>query len=274
MSRIDKAIEMASQRKIKNVQFIEEPAETDVVRLESVLSHVESNQVKPLISSNPMLVTLNDSNGMAAEQYKKLRSAVIRKTQSTTSGNTILVTSSVAEEGKTLTSVNLAISIARIPEFSAILIDTDFRKPQIHQILDVDPQYGLVHYLRDGVPLEEILYKVGSGNLILIPAGERIEDPLSLLTSNRMKSLMRELKECDRNRYVLLDSPPTLPFADMKVLGELAENFLYVCREGHSKMDQIEDGLGMLSEYNLLGVVCNDVSMSMKMDYSYYGGTK
>jgi protein-tyrosine kinase len=217
---------------------------------------------------------LADPNGFAAEQYKKLRSVIIRKTNQKSFKNTLLVTSAVAGEGKSITSMNLAISLARAADYSVVLVDTDLRNPQLHLMLGIDPEFGLVHYLRDGVRLENVMHKVGLGNLCLIPAGEQVADPIELLTSKRMHNLIEDLKIRYHDRYVLLDTPPVLPFADLRVLGEMVDHILFVCREGYSNLTQIEEGLEAVSDFNLLGLVCNDISMSKKMDSSYYYGMK
>ena len=109
---------------------------------------------------------------------------------------------------------------------------------------------------------------------LCVPAGKPVADPLNLLASNQFKLLLNELKTRYQDRYILLDAPPVIPFADVGTLGDMVDNILFVCREGYSKLDQIEEGLGILKDYSLLGIVCNDINMLLKTDYSYYGGFK
>ena len=274
MSRIDKAIELASKKKQCTAQSIAplrmDPRETE----EHSIGAAGYDKVQSIPVDNPLFAPLDDPNGLAAEQYKKLRSLIIRNASRDDFKNSLLVTSAVPSEGKSLTTLNLALSLARATDYSVVLIDTDLRNPQLHQMLDIEPKYGLVHYLREEVQVEKIMHKLGLGNLCLIPAGEIVQDPLALLTSMRMKNLVRELKSRYQDRFIILDTPPVLPFADLRVLGELVDNVLFVCREGHSNLDQIEQGLEAVSEFNLLGIVCNDMTMAQNVDYSHYYGVK
>jgi exopolysaccharide/PEP-CTERM locus tyrosine autokinase len=274
MSRIDKALELAAKQKIGERVSPDDREPEKRQTHKHVLASAGYTQLKPISINNPLLVALNDPNGLAAEQYKKLRSLIIRKTNVDKFTNTLLITSAVSGEGKSLTLMNLALSLARSANYSVVLVDTDLRNPQLHLMLDLEPELGLVHYLRDGVPLENVMYKVGLGNLCLIPAGESVPDPIELLTSKRMQTLITELKNRYHDRYVLLDTPPILPFADLRVLGEMVDHILLVCREGYSNMAQIEEGLEAVSEFNFLGLVCNDIAMSKKMDSSYHYGLK
>jgi len=272
MSRIDKAIELATSNKkrVKHVPEIVEgpiaPEGGDLLATKT-LTELSSSDI-----DNPLLVTLNDPNGFAAEQFKKLRSQIIRKTRGEKIRNKLLVTSSIPGEGKTFTAINLAITLARWQDLSVILVDTDLRNPQLHKLLSIEYEYGLAHYLRGEVPLEKVLLKVGVGSLCIIPAGEQMSDPLDLLTGKRMRMLVDELSDSHPDRYVLLDTPPVLPFADIRTLAELVDSFIYVCREGYSDMKQIAQGLEVVNEFDVLGIVCNDISNMKKSEYGQYSG--
>ncbi len=274
MSRIDKAIELAAEKKLEGRHPSDHQKSGQGRAQKHSLASAGYAGVKSIRVVNPLLVPLVDPNGSAAEQYKKLRSLLIRKTNLKPFNNTLLVTSSVPGEGKSLTVMNLALSLARSADYSVVLVDTDLRNPQLHLMLNVKPEFGLVHYLRDGVPIEKVMHKVGLGNLCLIPAGEKILDPLELLTSKRMQMLMGELKNRYHDRYVLLDTPPILPFADLRVLGEMVDHVLFVCRQGYSNLAQIEEGLDIMSEFNLLGLICNDATLPKTNYGSYYYGMK
>lgn len=274
MSRIDKAIELATKA-IQPPPVPREAREPEpVAAARPSLAAAGLDRVEPAKVNNPLFAPLADPNSVAAEQYKKLRSLIIRKARLKGFRNTLLVTSAVAGEGKSLTTLNLALTLARAKDYSVMLVDTDLRNPQLHLLLGIAPKFGLVHYLRDGVAVDKIIHKIGLGNLCLIPAGECLADPLELLTSKRMRALVTELKERYPDRFVLLDTPPTLPYADLQTLGELVDDILFVCREGYSSLKQIEQGLAALSDYSLLGIVCNDSSMAKGIDYPYAYGAK
>ena len=272
MSRIDKAIELAARKKQVVDRHVDVPEPKPNELPYHQISSAGYGLIDQIPMDNPLFAPLSEPSGFAAEQYKKLRAMIIRKTHQETFQNSLLVTSAVSGEGKSLTTMNLAMSLARSTDYSVVLVDTDLRNPQLDQMLGLYPELGLVHYLRDGVPLEKVMRKIGLGNLSLIPAGERVQDPVELLTSKRMLELMEELKERYHDRFVLLDTPPILPFADSRILGEMVDNVVFVCREGYSNRDQIEQGLDAVSELNLLGIICNDMSLSSTIDYSHgYG---
>jgi exopolysaccharide/PEP-CTERM locus tyrosine autokinase len=270
MSRIDKAIEMAAKKNVVKASLFENNDAKRMVGDRPAPPVTRFPIRDPIAIDNPLLVPFADPNSPTAEYYKKLRAHILRKTRQNSFENSLLITSAIAGEGKSLTAMNLALSIASMADCSVVLVDVDLRNPQMHVMLGIKPEYGLVHFLRDGVPVERIIQNVGLGHLSIIPVGEPVADPLSLLTSPRMKGLVKELKHRYPDRYVLFDAPPTLPFADMRTLGELVDNIIFVCREGYSTLGQIRQGLETLSDYNLMGVVCNDMKISMRMDYSHY----
>lgn len=275
MSRIEEALKKIEKQKSTSISidFDEPTPEPTVVntRVESVKKKLSSLlDVTPIKVENLLLATARDEETAVVEEYNKLRSTIIALTKGDKFLNTLLVTSTVSEEGKSMTALNLAISLAKEHDHTVLLVDTDLRRPSVHKYLDIDPEVGLVHCLRDNLPIEKALIKTGIGKLVVLPAGEAVKDPVDMLSSNRMKSIVRELKERYPERYVIFDTPPALPFADAGVLAGIVDATLFVVREGKAKE---EDIIKMLEEYkhhNLLGVVYNDARVLMK-NQSYYG---
>ncbi|MEJ2472066.1 MAG: polysaccharide biosynthesis tyrosine autokinase [Desulfuromonadales bacterium] len=264
MSRIDKAIEMAA--KIKN----SEPTVPESHREESVREPVNFQPVHQLLLKNPFLVTLNEPYGVVAEEYNKLKTIISRLANKETKKNTFLVTSAVPSEGKTLTAANLAISMARSTDYSVVLIDADLRKPSIHHLFGIEEGFGLVQCLRGKIPFESALVKTDLGQLAILQAGQKIDDPLELLLSKDMKHFVESIKEWDPNSCIIFDSPPVLPFADARVLGSLVDNTIFVIRDNFSKKKEVKEGLESLNEANVLGIVCNDTSHAMGNKYGEY----
>lgn len=277
MSRIEEALKKASHRRrdTSHDDLPERASDVDSKRRANKNRSVSGTlsallDVVPLKISNLMLATAREEKTVVVEEYNKLRSTLITLTTGETFRNTIMVTSTVSEEGKSMTALNLAISLAKEHDHTVLLVDTDLRRPSVHKYLDIDPEVGLVHCLRDNLPIEKALIKTGIGKLVVLPAGEAVKDPVDMLSSNRMKSIVRELKERYPERYVIFDTPPALPFADAGVLAGIVDATLFVVREGKAKE---EDIIKMLEEYkhhNLLGVVYNDARVLMK-NQSYYG---
>jgi len=227
-------------------------------------------ETEPLVVQNEMLVSLLKEKSIVAEEYDKLRSTIIALTQGEKFYNTLLVTSCASEEGKSLTALNLAISLAREQDHTVLLVDTDLRRPSLHRYLGIEPEVGLVHCLRDGLPLEKAMIKTGLGKLVILPAGEALRDPLDLISSKQMRGIIMELKERYAERYVIFDTPPALPFADAGVLAGMVDALLFVVREGKARREDIQRTLEDFKAHKLLGVVFNDAKSLVKAQSYYY----
>ena len=277
MSRIEDAIKKAaSQRKSpleKTAEMLKQKRPvTRRVQNESIGDRVSALlDVVPLKIDNLMLATARDEKNAVVEEYNKLRSTIIALTKGESFLNTLMVTSTISEEGKSMTALNLAISLAKEHNHTVLLVDTDLRRPSVHKYLDITPDVGLVHCLRDNLPIEKALIKTGVGNLVILPAGEAINDPVDILSSDRMKEIVTELKQRYPDRYIIFDTPPALPFADAGVLAGIVDAILFVVREGKAKSEDIIKTLEDLKGHNLLGIVYNDAHLFLKSQrYDYY----
>lgn len=290
MSKIEEALKKATQRQ-KNTQGIQvgplQPRESRPGFQDQMpLPEARDRTVEPekkktgprqlldapaLKVTEQKLVTLQQEKSHIAEEYNKLRSSIIALTQGEQFHNTLLVTSCASEEGKSLTALNLAISLAREQDHTVLLVDADLRRPSLHRYLNFTPEIGLVQCLRDQAPLEKALVKTGLGKLVVLPAGESLKDPLDLLSSQRMRELVSELKLRYSERYVIFDTPPALPFADAGVLADMVDGILFVVREGRAGKEDVRRTLEDFKQQNLLGVVFNDATrFSKKQSYYYY----
>ena len=277
MSRIEEAIKKASSsRNSTSERKIDLSTEDSLIKRSNRQSSVVGQltallDVVPIKITNLMLATARNEETAVVEEYNKLRSTIIALTEGEKFLNTIMVTSTVSEEGKSMTALNLAISLAKEHDHTVLLVDTDLRRPSVHKYLDIKPEVGLVHCLRDNLPIEKALIKTGVGKLVILPAGDTIKDPVDMLSSNRMKEIVNELKQRYPERYVVFDTPPALPFADAGVLAGIVDSTLFVVREGKAKVDDIVKTLEDFKEHHLLGVVYNDAHTFLKShSYDYY----
>lgn len=285
MSRIEQALEKAARQREHKPEIIPPPLmDAGVVPLADVgvapladagLERKERDAAlllrNPLPVNSPFLVIPGSkSNPSAGEEYRKLKSMVLRLTKRERFLNTLLITSAGSNEGKTLTALNLAIVLAQDYEHSVVLVDADLRKPSVHRYLEIHPDAGLAQCLQDNVPISRVLVKTGLGRLVVLPAGKSVDDPVELLASSRMKEIVRELKNRYPDRFVIFDTPPAAPFADAHVLGQEVDGVLFVVREGVAKANDVREGLGSLRDANLLGVVYNDASYNPGSGRYYY----
>ena len=261
MSKIEKALKKAADTRLQADDRDSSPDNQPLgLKTESRKNTIGSRinallDVVPLKITNLMLATAREEKTAVVEEYNKLRSSIIALTKGENFFNTIMVTSTVSDEGKSMTALNLAISLAKEHDHTVLLVDTDLRRPSIHKYLDLAPEVGLVHCLRDQLPIEQALIKTGVGKLVVLPAGEAVKDPVDMLSSNRMKAIVQELKERYSERYVIFDTPPALPFADANILAGIVDAVLYVVREGRAKGEDVAKIIEEFKEHNLLGIV-------------------
>jgi len=218
------------------------------------------------------IVSITDPYSSAAEEYRKLRARIFQVTEKDFL-NTLMVTSSQAGEGKTVTTINLAVAIAHQVDHTVLLIDADLRKPSIHRYLGLNPQYGLSDYLdnRRDVSLSDIMIKTGIGKLVLLPAGSPPENPAELISSDRMRLLIREIKHRYRDRYIIFDSSPLLLTADSLSLCHYMDGIIFVVQADSTPKKAVTQALTFIKGYNILGTVFNDVPRYLAKNlYPYY----
>ncbi|HEB75031.1 MAG TPA: tyrosine-protein kinase family protein [Nitrospirae bacterium] len=206
---------------------------------------------------NPNVVTVLDPDSSTAEEYRKLKSMVVRLTKSDEFQNMLMVTSSVGGEGKSLTALNLAITLAQEYDYTVLLVDADLRRPSLNEYLGIHADIGLTDCLVDGMGVGNALIKTGIGGLVYLPPGRRVSNPGDLLSSSRMSEIMKEIKHRYPDRYVIIDTPPVLPFAEVLSIGALVDGVIFVVREGVTSEENLKDAVGMLKNANILGAVYN-----------------
>jgi protein-tyrosine kinase len=184
-----------------------------------------------------------------------------------------MVTSSEIGEGKSITSINLAVSLAMEYDYTVLLVDADLKNPSIHRYLGIAPQYGLSDYLLGEVSIPDILIKTGIGKLVLLPAGNASSntDSAELLSSSKMEKLVYELKHRYKDRYVIFDSPPILAVSDTIPLSGYMDGILLVLQAARSSPKTALQAISHIRGSNILGVVFNNVPDYLAKNlYPYY----
>jgi exopolysaccharide/PEP-CTERM locus tyrosine autokinase len=245
MSKLEKALEKAGELR----EF------GDSTKAGKVEIHQEYKTKK---ISSPYVVTVNQPHSYVSEEYRRLKSMLIRETKSDFL-NTIMVTSAIKNEGKSLTSVNLSIAMSQEIDHSVLLVDADLRNPMLHDYLGIDYKYGLSDYLMGDIDISEVLIRTGIGNMVFLPAGRPVENPVELLSSKKMKDLLNDFKHRYMNRYVIIDTPPILACPEGIPIGSFTDGVIFVVREGLAQRSFVENALSMIQGLNILGVVFNDI---------------
>jgi protein-tyrosine kinase len=222
-----------------------------------------------VLRRNRIVAATREDSG-AFEAFRILRTQVLARLEAR-NGNAIAICGAGQGEGKTLVAVNLAVSMARQPHRSALLVDLDLRNPSVHRCFDLTPEYGLSDYLAGRVPLEECLVNPGIERLVLLPQRERIPQSSELLGLRRMAALAQELKARYRDRIIVYDCPPLLVTDDPLVTMDYADGCLLVVREGKTQRAELLRAAELVGEDRFLGTVLNDARWATASGYYYYG---
>jgi non-specific protein-tyrosine kinase len=197
-----------------------------------------------------------DGDAATIDSYKVLRTQILQL-MNRSGGNTIMVTSTLPGEGKTTTAINLAFIMAKEFQQTVLLVDCDLQQQSIHKYLGYPSDKGLINYLLDDCPVNELFTWPGIEKITLISGGRTIRDSSELLGSPRMKELVADMKGRYPNRFVIFDMQSTFAGADSLVFAPLVDNILMVVQEGKSSAQDIKRAISLLPTDKLLGVMLN-----------------
>jgi exopolysaccharide/PEP-CTERM locus tyrosine autokinase len=219
----------------------------------------DSEKVTPEdIVLDDKLVSFFQPSSMISEQFRRLRTHIIRPGLDN-SPKTILVTSAMAGEGKSLISINLAITIAIELHSYALLVDCDLRNPSLSRWFGLREEKGLSNYLLGEAEISDLLVKTSVDKLSVLCGGTIQDNPVELIGSNKMKSLVEDLKSRYDDRYIILDSSPLLATTEPSVLNKMVDGIILVVRAGETPRESIQQAVKQLEKTKILGVVLNDL---------------
>ncbi len=261
MERKKKALEKAQQQRhdvegqavtevIKTVEA--EKEDTDKIEY-SKTRHLTVNLEQ--LKENRIVAAMEDDP--RADLYKILRTKVLQKMQAN-NWNVLAVSSPAPGAGKSLTAINLAISIAMDANYSVLLADLDLRTPSLHQFFGMDDnQPGLRDYFQGDKDISELLIHPGLEKLVVLPAGRPIKRSSDLLSTPKMMELAQELKQRYRDRIVLVNLPPLLQTDDAMVFMPNVDGCILVVAEGESSGDDVEKSIQMIDKEKFIGTILN-----------------
>jgi len=215
------------------------------------------------------LMTL-DSRSSVAEAYRVLRTSVLLSSVDNPP-KVIMITSGQPGEGKTTTAINTAISLAQLGA-SVLVIDCDLRKPSTHKVLGVTEHgRGLSTYLSRNVNIDDCIQRLPIANLSLLPCGPIPPNPAEMISSLKMRELLRNLR--DRYDHIIIDSPPLLKVTDPVILSTLVDGVILVVHGGKSTRDVVRRTRHELAiaGAKVFGVVLNNVDVHRGDGDGYYG---
>jgi len=215
----------------------------------------------------PEVVTLSSPKSTASEAYRGIRTSILFSSVES-EPQVIMVSSAGPQEGKTVTSSNLAIAMAQSGN-KVVLLDCDLRRPKLYKLFNISRKRGVSNLLVEKADLKPMLFNTSVPNLHVIPSGPIPPNPAEILGSNRMAELIKVLRK--NFTRIIIDTPPITAVTDAAVLAKLVDGVVLVVRANRTVRYVANNGLKQLKNVGarLLGVVLNGVDMG-RGSYYYY----
>jgi len=207
-------------------------------------------------------------DGSAVAAYRMLRTRLLHRAGAK-QWSTIALTSAGVNDGKTLTAINLALSMAREKSREIVVLDLDMRNPSVCRTLGITPSHELRHYFETGEHITDMFVTVGSENLMIAGSLTPTEHASELLSSPRFDEVIRRVKQGAVDPIILIDLPPVLATDDALVVAPKIDALLVVASEGQTNKAAFEKALSLLKDFPIAGVVLNKVAE--KVPYYSYG---
>jgi protein-tyrosine kinase len=215
------------------------------------------------------IISFTDDS-LVREEYKILRTHIIQRTQAEQK-NTLMITGPLPGEGKTLTAINLAISLSHEVGKTVLIVDADLRFPSVHSYFGLPQSPGLVDYLAGDAPLPDLLvHPEGFDKLVILPGGRAVAGAAELIGSPMMGNLVQELKHFYPDRYVLFDLPPVLSYADPLAFAPFVDGIILVVEMGKTPREDIQKCVQAFKDFPIIGMVLNKVDTRDHECYYYY----
>jgi protein-tyrosine kinase len=261
MSKLKQALEKAK----KDRGEIERGEERIIQRTEAA-EPPQDKPLKPVYSSTKIIqcdADLLHRNRVVsvctrdeADRLKILRTQILN-TMSHEGKNTLMITSANPGEGKTLTAINLAISFSHQFNKTVLLVDGSIKKPTIHRYMGLEDGPGFADCLVGKKSMTDGLVNPGMDRIVILRGGTPHTNSAELLGSERMKALLKEMKERYPERFIIFDTSPVLTSADPLVLANLVDGILLVVEAERTKKEDVLKVMEMLKNKPVIGTVFN-----------------
>jgi protein-tyrosine kinase len=270
MEQLRKAMLEAQKQRTTQADISEQAGRTDLPNRVNVLrDSLEKTPSEVDIDYTQTRIEMLDSKRLEANRilhegspkeviqaFKILRTQVLQKLK-LNSWNSLAVVSPTQGNGKTLTAINLAISLAQEVKSSVLLVDFDFIKPGIASQLGLEIDKGVTDFLLREEPVRDILINPGIERLVLLCGNESLVHSSEALGSPKMISLVEELKQRYPNRVIIFDLPPMLESDDAIAFSPYVDAMLLVIEEAKTTPDELERCAEILGDKPLLGSILN-----------------
>jgi len=217
-----------------------------------------------LVPPQSKVVSLTEQNSLAAEKFRFL-AVRLRHLQQSRRLKKLVVTSTIPQEGKSMTSANLACTLARKQNQKTLLVEGDLRRPALAQLFGLGKTPGISDWLNGECGPMGCIYHLEGPGLWMLPAGNAPRNPLELLQSGKLPALFQQLAAWFD--WIVIDSPPVLPLGDTSIWMRLADGILLIARQGVTEKKQLRRGLEIIERSKLLGTLLNGSAGGAHSDY-------
>jgi len=258
MERIKQALEKARLERQKSGGASASPLRSGSADISEPVryTHTRTVHVAKSILQERRIISGFEQNEFTGA-YKMLRTQVFQRLREK-GWNSLAVTSPGLNEGKTLTAINLAISLAMEVNYTVLLVDADLRHPSVHSYFGIEAECGLSDYLTADKPLSELLiHPEEIPGLVILPGGKPLANSAEMLNSPKMARLVEELKTRYSSRIILFDLPPLLGAADALAFSPYVDAALLVIEDGKTQEEDVKRAIGLLQGTSLIGTVLN-----------------
>ncbi len=276
--------------KVKTVESSEPPPSTTADPKSDVGSRASSGIEGRKKSAAPEIVRIDlerlaaagflsfdGTNSRQDEDYQKIKRRVLANTvpgvsSSDKPANLIMITSSVPGEGKTFTSVNMALSLTREVDHTILAVDTDIVKRDMSRMFGALDRRGLYDVLNDpNLPLADVMYRTNIPNLVILPAGLNQAVRTEVLASARMRAITEELSTRYSDRLVIFDTSPILATSTAMALAPQVGQFILVVEANKTKHETLSAALNLIDDTPVTGLILNKSKQQTRNTYDYYG---
>jgi len=260
VERIKQALELARQERQKqggSASGVVSAAQNKKSVAEQKIEYTKTRSVQlPIKELREKRIVVDQQNEIS-DSYRLLRTQILQRLKEH-NWNTLAITSAGSGAGKSVTAINLAISLAREVDYTVLLVDANLRSPKIHKYFDFHVESGLSDYLCKDMPLGDMLvHPEGVPRFVILPAGHAISNSSEMLSSPKMNKLVEELKFRYPSRIVLFNLPPLLESSDALAFMPNADASLLIVAEGETKEQELKQAFELMQGNTVIGTVLN-----------------
>ncbi|HTW11101.1 MAG TPA: XrtA-associated tyrosine autokinase [Solirubrobacteraceae bacterium] len=223
------------------------------------------------------IIFTNTERSRVAEEFRIIIRQILAKAQQAASEHSensrlIMITSARPREGKTFTSINIALAIASQLDFRVLAMDCDVERQSMSSVLGIEPDKGLVDLIADDtLDMRDILLRTDVANLTVLPAGRKRPGVPELLSSRRMRDILAEIEHRYSDRYIVIDAPPCLATSDPSILAPMVGQIVFVVEANRTQEAEIEESLRLVSACPNISLVLNKMEGTTSEHFGSYG---